>query len=154
MPNHSTRNLTMPPCFEERVITARLPVELIVSIAEILAGDLCFESIANVNITCRIVHEETLPVLFETLQLQYSQLKAEAMAAECSGSGTSNLPCGWGYARRVFVPPCDPVADKTGRLDSSFSRIVPSEPCWHKTFPSCIQSFRLFVFALSRRRGS
>lgn len=89
----------MLSCFEEPAIAARLPVELIVSIAEILAGDLCFGSIANLNIACRIVHEETLPVLYETLELQYSQLNTEANAAECLSSGTSGLPFGWAYVK-------------------------------------------------------
>lgn len=45
---------------------AGLPVELLVIVAEFLAGDLCFGTAASLSATCRTVHQETLPVLFET----------------------------------------------------------------------------------------
>jgi hypothetical protein len=50
-----------------------LPVELIVRIGEFLAGDLCFGVLASLNITCRIVHEETRSVLYHTMFLRYTK---------------------------------------------------------------------------------
>jgi hypothetical protein len=48
--------------------TARLPVELVVVVAEFLSRDLCFGSLANLNRTCRLVHAETLPALYEMME--------------------------------------------------------------------------------------
>lgn len=45
----------------------RLPTELIVTIAELLAGDLALGSVAKLNLACRAIHQETLPVLFDTV---------------------------------------------------------------------------------------
>lgn len=50
-----------------------LPVELLVVVAEFLTGDLCFGTVANLNATCNIVHQETLPVLFETTFWSYER---------------------------------------------------------------------------------
>lgn len=49
-----------------------LPVELFSVIGGFLAGDLCFGSLASLNATCRGFYEETLPVLYETIVLQWS----------------------------------------------------------------------------------
>jgi hypothetical protein len=75
--------------------TPRLPVELLVTIAELLAGDGCLDTIARLNIACRRVHEETLSVLYETLSMQYSQVAAE----ESPVGSASGLPIGWAYVR-------------------------------------------------------
>lgn len=42
-------------------------MELIIIIAEMIAGDLCFRTLANLNVACRAIHEETTPVLYATL---------------------------------------------------------------------------------------
>jgi hypothetical protein len=52
-----------------RQIYPRLPMELIVTIAEFLIGDFAFGTTANLNLTCHTVREETLAVLYETLCL-------------------------------------------------------------------------------------
>lgn len=76
----------MTPQEEEALQLARVPVELLVSIAEILSGDLCFRTLANLNVASRVVHEETLSVLYETLTMQYSRLlvklEMDALAPE------------------------------------------------------------------------
>lgn len=41
-------------------------MELVVIIAEFLIGDLCFGTVASLNATCQLVHQETMPVLYET----------------------------------------------------------------------------------------
>jgi hypothetical protein len=45
----------------------QLPTELIVVIGEFLAGSFAYGSLANLNAATRAVHEETLPVLFDTV---------------------------------------------------------------------------------------
>jgi hypothetical protein len=50
-----------------------IPVEVLVIVAEYLAGDLCFGTIANLNATSWTVHEETLPVLYETTIWDYKK---------------------------------------------------------------------------------
>lgn len=45
----------------------QLPTELIVTIAEFLAGSFAYGSLAKLNLATRAVHEETLPVLFDTV---------------------------------------------------------------------------------------
>jgi hypothetical protein len=45
----------------------QLPTELVAVIAEFLAGDLALGSLAQLNLTTRAIHQETLPVLFETV---------------------------------------------------------------------------------------
>lgn len=45
----------------------QLPTELIVIIAEFLAGSFAYESLANLNVATRAIWEETLPVLYETV---------------------------------------------------------------------------------------
>jgi hypothetical protein len=44
-----------------------LPIEVYGTIADLLAGDQAFGTLASLNLTSRAVREETLPVLFETL---------------------------------------------------------------------------------------
>jgi hypothetical protein len=44
-----------------------LPTELIVTIAEFLAGSFAFGSLAQLNLASHAIHEETLPVLYETM---------------------------------------------------------------------------------------
>lgn len=51
-----------------------LPIELIVRIGEVLAGDLCFGVLANLNVTCRLVHEESRSVLYDSMFLRYSEV--------------------------------------------------------------------------------
>jgi hypothetical protein len=48
---------------------AHLPVELMIIISEFLLGDSLFGTLANLNATCHAIHEETSPVLNETLVL-------------------------------------------------------------------------------------
>jgi hypothetical protein len=48
----------------------QLPTELVVVIAEFLAGDLALGSLAQLNLATRAIHEETLPVLFETVAFE------------------------------------------------------------------------------------
>lgn len=48
-----------------------LPIELLVIVAEILAGDLCFGTLASFNATCQIVHAETTSILYESTFWQY-----------------------------------------------------------------------------------
>lgn len=52
-----------------RRIHSRLPVELIVIIAEILIGDNAFGTTANLNLASRTIRQETLPLLYETVCL-------------------------------------------------------------------------------------
>jgi hypothetical protein len=51
----------------------QIPVELFSVIGGFLAGDLCFGTLANLNVASKAVMEETLPVLYETIFLQWSE---------------------------------------------------------------------------------
>lgn len=48
----------------------QLPTELVVIIAEFLAVDLALGSLAQLNLATRTIHQETLPVLFETVAFE------------------------------------------------------------------------------------
>lgn len=48
---------------------SRLPIDIIVVIAEHLVGQHAFGTTANLSLACRMVHRETLPVLYETASL-------------------------------------------------------------------------------------
>ena len=54
-------------------IPLHLPIKLIVRIGEFLADDLCFGVLATLNLTGRIVQEETRSVLYKTMFLAYSK---------------------------------------------------------------------------------
>jgi hypothetical protein len=54
--------------------TARLPIELFVLIGQFLAGEQLFATLAAFNVSCRPVHEETLPILYETLTFRYTMI--------------------------------------------------------------------------------
>lgn len=43
-----------------------LPIEVLVMISEFLAGDDCLGTLADFNVASRVIHQETLPVLYET----------------------------------------------------------------------------------------
>jgi hypothetical protein len=47
--------------------TNELPRELSVTIAEFLAGSFAYGRLTKLNVAIHAVHEETLPVLFETV---------------------------------------------------------------------------------------
>jgi hypothetical protein len=53
--------------------TLNFPAELLVIVSEFLAGDLCFGTIASLNAASWAVHEETLPVLYETTIWDYKK---------------------------------------------------------------------------------
>lgn len=44
-----------------------LPLDVYGIIAEFLAGSFVFGTLANINVASRLIQEETLPVLYETL---------------------------------------------------------------------------------------
>jgi hypothetical protein len=44
-----------------------LPMELIIIIAEFLAGSHALKSLASLNVANQEIHEELLPILYETL---------------------------------------------------------------------------------------
>lgn len=46
-----------------------LPTDLVIVIAELLAGAYAFGSLANLNLASREIRTETLPILFETVTL-------------------------------------------------------------------------------------
>jgi hypothetical protein len=54
--------------------TARLPIELLVIVGRFLAGEQLFATLAAFNVSCRPVHEETLPILYETLTFRYTMM--------------------------------------------------------------------------------
>jgi hypothetical protein len=64
-----------------------LPVEILVIVADFLTGDLCFGTVANLNATCNIVHQETLPVLFETTFWSYESDAALRLEGIVKGRG-------------------------------------------------------------------
>lgn len=55
----------------------KLPVELLVIIAEILLADTCFGTLANLNLASSLVHQETLSALYETVIWTYDMLNAK-----------------------------------------------------------------------------
>ncbi|KAJ9096120.1 hypothetical protein QFC20_006495 [Naganishia adeliensis] len=54
---------------QEQEDGSRLPIDIIVVIAEHLVGQHAFGTTANLSLACRMVHRETLPVLYETVSL-------------------------------------------------------------------------------------
>lgn len=52
----------------------RLPVELLVIVEEFLVGDNSFGTAANLNLTCRLVYQETAPVLYAVTIWRYDRL--------------------------------------------------------------------------------
>lgn len=70
---------------------AKLPIELIISISEYLAGSHCYRSLAPLNVVSRAVHEETLPVMFETL-IWDTREKWWIL-------DRGRVPQGWGYVK-------------------------------------------------------
>lgn len=65
----SSSQLSITSPFNAMKIHSRLPVELMVIISEFLLGDGAFGTLASLNTTCHVVHQETAPVLNETLVL-------------------------------------------------------------------------------------
>jgi hypothetical protein len=65
----------------------RVPVELVVIIAEFLLGDSCFASVASLNVTSKLVQAETAAALYATMILSLPQL--ESLQAEIDESWVS-----------------------------------------------------------------
>lgn len=63
----------------------RLPIDVLASIAESLAGDECLGTVANLNASCRTLRETTLAILYETLTLSYWKLKEKEVNATSNG---------------------------------------------------------------------
>jgi hypothetical protein len=71
-----------------------LPVELLVIVSEFLAGDHCLGTLANFNVASSTVHQETLPVLYETAVWRYEERRdAEKQWAH------SRSDRGWKYVK-------------------------------------------------------
>ena len=77
--------------------TARLLGELLVVIGQFLAGAQCFSTLAALNVTRRSTHEETLPILYETLTLPYT---ATLQRNYCLGfASVSKVPSGLKFVK-------------------------------------------------------
>jgi hypothetical protein len=75
-----------------------LPADLFILVTEFLAGDHAFDTIANLNVTCKHLHKETLPVLYETLLMEkFAQQPTSAETAKV-------LPEGVKYTKSVCAP--------------------------------------------------
>jgi hypothetical protein len=70
-----------------------LPTELIVTIAEFLAGSFAFGSLAQLNLTSHAIYEETLPVLYETMTWDH---EPERQWWEHEGA---DFPKAWRYCK-------------------------------------------------------
>lgn len=70
-----------------------LPVEVLVIVGQFLAGSYCFGTLANLNSASKSMHQESQPVLYETLILKYSKEVETSILA-------SSHP-GWKYVRCV-----------------------------------------------------
>jgi hypothetical protein len=68
-----------------------LPVEVLVIVGQFLAGSYCFGTLANLNSVSKSMHEESQPVLYETLILKYSK--------EVETSILASSDPGWQYVR-------------------------------------------------------
>jgi hypothetical protein len=54
-----------------------LPIEVLVMIAEFLAGDDFLGTLAHLNLASRMIHQETLPILYETAVWPYEESSKE-----------------------------------------------------------------------------
>lgn len=76
----------------ETLKESRLPLELLIIIGEVLAGDLCFGSLANLNYTCQAVHAGTLSTLYDTMEMDEKALLG--LKSDCA------VRCeGWKYVK-------------------------------------------------------
>ncbi|KAJ9116304.1 hypothetical protein QFC22_004744 [Naganishia vaughanmartiniae] len=73
----------------------RLPIDMIVIVAEFIAGSRDLMTLASLNVASRDIHEGSLPVLYETLVF------ADEKAFERSVSFTNAK--GWKYVKFLFV---------------------------------------------------
>ncbi|KAJ9092969.1 hypothetical protein QFC20_007237 [Naganishia adeliensis] len=78
--------------------TLNFPAELLVMVSEFLAGDLCFGTIANLNAASWTVHQETLPVLYETMIWDYRKHFQPKLLQEGVGAES-----GWKYVKYFVV---------------------------------------------------
>lgn len=53
----------------------RLPVELVVLVAEFLLGIHGFGSVASLNVTCKVIQEETRSALYETMEWSHAKFE-------------------------------------------------------------------------------
>jgi hypothetical protein len=72
--------------------TQLIPVEVLVIVGQFLAGSYCFGTLANLNSASKALHQESQPVLYETLILKYSK-EVETSILVCSHPGWKYVRC-------------------------------------------------------------
>lgn len=70
---------------------SHLPAEIFSIIGGFLAGDLCFRTLADLNVASRAINEETLAVLYDTIILKWSNNVSDVLKGD-KGKG-------WKYVR-------------------------------------------------------
>jgi hypothetical protein len=78
----------------------KLPVEILVVIAEFSLGDDCHGTLANLNIACKVVQAETASALYGSLVWKYSYF--ESVASETAKNFLCHLrapPSAWRHIR-------------------------------------------------------
>lgn len=71
--------------------TMRLPLDVIGAMAEILAEDCQLQTLAALNRTSHLVHEETLPALYHSVRVP--------LASNFDYVVRDDLPRGWSYTK-------------------------------------------------------
>lgn len=69
------------------------------TITEFLLGDACFGSAANLNVSCRLLNEETQSALYTTMVYDCEKFLACMKDAEYSMTEGVDLPPGWDHVR-------------------------------------------------------
>jgi hypothetical protein len=77
----------------------RIPVELVVLVAEFLLGDGGFGSAASLSVTCKVVREETRSALYETMEWNYAKFKQLVETWEHGLEGGVKKIAGWRHVK-------------------------------------------------------
>ncbi|KAJ9091798.1 hypothetical protein QFC21_007101 [Naganishia friedmannii] len=80
----------------DRRQSATLPSEILAIVAAHLTGQLAFGSTANLNLACKAVQHETLPILWETFFFSHDPLTSKGKAA------IRKLPAGIKHTKYIF----------------------------------------------------
>lgn len=78
---------------EEIQRSPRLPVEIFVLIAEFLRGDDCLATVANLNVTSRVVHRETASALYDTVYIPWEWLSIRKVNGTTVKPPPPPIPC-------------------------------------------------------------
>jgi hypothetical protein len=79
--------------------TMRLPVEVLVIVAEFLLGIACYGSVAGLNATCKLVNEETQSALYTMMVLDLKCFRQMTQDFQHRDDRENRHDPGWQYVR-------------------------------------------------------